>query len=48
MWDIFQEIRINDLSARQGDSESSLRSASGDLNDLNRHVRKLALVSQAL
>lgn len=48
MWDIFQEIRINDLRARQGDAESSLRSTSGDLNELNRHVRKLALVSQAL
>jgi hypothetical protein len=48
MWDIFQEIRINDLRARQGDAESSLRSASGDLSDLDRHVRKLALVSQAL
>ena len=48
MWDIFQEIRINDLRARQGDAESSLKSTSGDLNDLNRHIRKLALVSQAL
>ncbi|MDP4625024.1 MAG: hypothetical protein NWT08_07785 [Akkermansiaceae bacterium] len=48
MWDIFQEIRLNDLRAQQGDTNSSLKSASGDINELNRHVRKLALVSQAL
>ena len=48
MWDIFQEIRINDLRARQGDAESSQKSTSGDLNELERHVRKLSLVSQAL
>lgn len=48
MWDIYQEIRLNDLRAQQGDTKSSLKSASADIDDLNRHVRKLALVSQAL
>ncbi len=48
MWDFFQEIRLNDLQAQQEDSHSSLRSASGDINELARHVRKLALVNQAL
>lgn len=48
MWDIFQEIRLNDLRAQQGDTKSSLNSTAGDVDDLHRHVRKLALVSQAL
>lgn len=48
MWDIYQEIRINDLRARQLDAESSVRSTAGDLDDMTRHIRKLALVSQAL
>lgn len=48
MWDLFQEIRLNDLRAQQGDTRSSLKGTSGDLNDLVRHVRKLALVNQAL
>ena len=48
MWDLFQEIRINDLRAQQGDTKSSLKGATGDLNELNLHVRKLALVNQAL
>jgi hypothetical protein len=48
MWDIFQEIRLNDLRAQQGDTHSHLKSASSDINELARHVRKLALVNQAL
>lgn len=48
MWDIFQEIRLNNQSARQDDSDSSLRRTSLDLDDLARQVRKMALVNQAL
>jgi hypothetical protein len=48
MWDMFQEIRSNDLRAQQGDTQSSLKSASGDISELTRQVRKLALVNQAL
>ena len=48
MWDIFQEIRLNDQSARQSDTDSSLRRASLNLEDLARQVRKMALVNQAL
>jgi hypothetical protein len=48
MWDIFQEIRLNDLHARQSDSDSSLKRASFDLDGVARHLRKMALVNQAL
>ncbi len=48
MWDIFQEIRLNDLRARQADSDSSLKRTSWDLDDIARHVRKMAIVNQAL
>lgn len=48
MWDIFQEIRLNDQSARQTNSDSSLRKTNLDLNDVARQVRKMALVNQAL
>jgi|GEM_PF-5821749 len=48
MWDIFQEIRLNDQSARQADSDSTLRRTSLDLDDLARQIRKMALVNQAL
>lgn len=48
MWDIFQEIRLNDQSARQSDTDSSLRRTSLNLEDLARQVRKMALVNQAL
>lgn len=48
MWDIFQEIRLNNQSARLDDSESSLRRTNLDLDDLARQLRKMALVNQAL
>lgn len=48
MWDIYQEIRLNDLRARQGDAHASQKSLSGDLQELSRHIRKIALVNQAL
>jgi hypothetical protein len=48
MWDIFQEIRLNDQRARQANTDSSLRRTSLDLDDLARQFRKMALVNQAL
>lgn len=48
MWDIFQEIRLNEQSAKQADTDSSLRRASLNLEELARQVRKMALVNQAL
>jgi hypothetical protein len=48
MWDIFQEIRLNDQRAKQANTDSSLRRTSMDLDDLVRQVRKMALVNQAL
>lgn len=48
MWDIFQEIRLNDHGARQDDSDSALRRTSLNLDELARQMRKMALVNQAL
>ena len=48
MLDIFQEIRLNDLRTQQRDTKSSMNSAAGEVEELRRHVRKLALVNQAL
>lgn len=48
MWDLFQEIRLNDLRSRQGDAEAATRNHTADLEAVMRHVRKLALVNQAL
>jgi hypothetical protein len=48
MLDIFQEIRLNDLSARQADSNSSLKKTGAELDDIVRQLRKIALVNQAL
>jgi len=48
MWDIFQEIQLNDLRAQQHSADSSQRRADDDLAELARQVRKIALVNQAL
>ena len=48
MWDIFQEMRLNDHRAMIADNHASLKEASGDLGDLTLLVRKMALVNQAL
>ena len=47
-WDIYQEIRLNDISARQSDEHIAGRNRELDLRDLERLVRKMALVNQAL
>ncbi|MCB1133140.1 MAG: hypothetical protein KDN05_18610 [Verrucomicrobiae bacterium] len=48
MWDIYQEMRLNDHRARIAETGASLRETSGDLGDLTQLVRKMALVNQAL
>jgi len=48
MWDIFQEIQLNDLRSQQHATDISQRRTDGDLTDLVRQVRKIALVNQAL
>lgn len=48
MWDIFQEIRLNDHRARQDSMESKAASLRGDQFDLQRQLAKMALVNQAL
>jgi hypothetical protein len=48
MWDILQEIRLNDQRARLADTDSTLKRTSWDLEDLARQLRKMALVNQAL
>lgn len=48
MWDLFQEIRLNDQSARLDHANSTIKSTSLSLDDLARQVRKMALVNQAL
>jgi hypothetical protein len=48
MWDIFQEIQLNDLRSQQHSTDISQRRTDGDVNELARQVRKIALVNQAL
>lgn len=48
MWDIWQEMRLNENRRRQDSVERDLRRSDGDLEDLQRQVDKIALVNQAL
>ena len=48
MWDIFQEIQLNDLRAQQHGTDLSQRRTDGDVAELARQIRKIALVNQAL
>ena len=48
MWDIFQELRLNDHRMRQDSIESETDRTRGDLFDLSRQITKMALVNQAL
>lgn len=48
MWDLFQEIRLNDHRMRQHSIESDTERNRGDLFSLSRQVAKMALVNQAL
>ncbi|NWK57819.1 zinc ribbon domain-containing protein [Verrucomicrobiaceae bacterium N1E253] len=48
MWNILQEMRINENQRRNDSIESDIRRSGGDLADLQRQVDKMALVNQAL
>lgn len=48
MWDIFQEIQLNDLRKRQTDVESAARGARFDRESVERRLAKLELVCQGL
>lgn len=48
MWDIWQEMRLNENRRRQDSVERDVRRSDGNLEDLQRQVDKIALVSQAL
>lgn len=48
MWDIFQEVRLNDHRMRQDSVESDTQRNRGDLFALSKQVAKMALVNQAL
>jgi len=48
MWDIYQEIRLDDHRIRQDSLQREQRSSQGDLKDLQRQLDKMALVNQAL
>lgn len=48
MWDIFQEIQLNDLRKRQTDVEATARGSAFDHSDLSRRVAKLELICQGL
>jgi hypothetical protein len=48
MLNIFQELQLNELRAKQSDSDLSLKKTGLDLDDIARQLRKMALVNQAL
>jgi len=48
MWDIWQEMRLNENRRRQDSVERDVRKSDGDLADLRRQIDKIALVNQAL
>jgi len=48
MWDIWQEMRLNENRRRQDSTDGKIRRSHGDLADLQRQVDKIALVNQAL
>jgi len=48
MWDIWQEMRLNENRQRQDSVERDVRKSDGELAELQRQVDKIALVNQAL
>jgi hypothetical protein len=48
MWDILQEMRLNDHSQRHNNARTNARTAGRDTDRLERYVKKMALVNQAL
>jgi hypothetical protein len=48
MWNIWQEMRLNDVRQRQDDARANARTEALGAEMLERYVKKMALVNQAL
>lgn len=48
MWNLFQEMRLNDQSARLDNTDSTLQDTKYSLSELSYQIRKMVLVNQAL
>lgn len=48
MWNIWQEMRLDENRRRQNSVERDIRRSGGNFSDLQRQVDKMALVNQAL